>query len=173
MNRSTAMTFCCCCWLVTSIAMLRCFSVSVGPVHNDSTVSVVGFEGQSKSFTVSWGEWPQSWQCSRAVRTTFFIYWPTIRLWPVRSCATIVPVLLGSVCSAVAICGGRPLGCFYELLSMTVLTTSWWMLLMVHLYLVLLSHSSATYCGMLGLHPPIRDRRRSGRSSGDLWQSWW
>ena len=28
--------------------MLRCFAVSAGAVHNDSTVSVVGLEGQSK-----------------------------------------------------------------------------------------------------------------------------
>ena len=39
---------CCCCQLVSSIAKLRCFAVSVGTVHSDSTVSVVGFEGQSK-----------------------------------------------------------------------------------------------------------------------------
>ena len=29
-----------------SIAMLRCFTVSVGAVYNDSSVSVVGFEEQ-------------------------------------------------------------------------------------------------------------------------------
>ena len=29
-------------------AKLRCFAVSVSAVHSDSTVSVVGFEGQSK-----------------------------------------------------------------------------------------------------------------------------
>ena len=28
--------------------MFRCYAVSVGAVHNDSTVSVVGLEGQSK-----------------------------------------------------------------------------------------------------------------------------
>ena len=27
---------------------MRCFTVSVGAVHSDSTVSVVGFKGQSK-----------------------------------------------------------------------------------------------------------------------------
>ena len=31
-----------------SIAKLRCFAVSAGAVHNDSTVSVVGFEELSK-----------------------------------------------------------------------------------------------------------------------------
>ena len=31
----------------------------------------------------------------------------------------------------------------------------------------------AGYCWMLGLSRPIRDRHRSGRSSGGLWQSWW
>ena len=34
---------CCCCQLVSSIAKLKCFAVSVGAVHNDSTVSVVSF----------------------------------------------------------------------------------------------------------------------------------
>ena len=47
----------------------------------------------------------------------------------VRSCARIVLVFLGSVCSAVAMGGGRPLSSFDELLSMAVLITSWWMLL--------------------------------------------
>ena len=46
-----------------------------------------------------------------------------------RSCANIVLVFLGSVCSAVAMGGGRPLSSFDELLSMAVLTASWWMLL--------------------------------------------
>ena len=41
--------------------------------------------------------------------------------------------LLGSVCSAVAMGGGWPLGSFDELLSMAVLTASWWMLLMADL----------------------------------------
>ena len=41
--------------------------------------------------------------------------------------------LLGSVCSAVAKGGGRPLSSFDELLSMTVLATSWWMLLIANL----------------------------------------
>ena len=57
-------TGCCCCQHVSSIAKLRCFAVSVGAVHgdstvsvvgavhNDSTVSVVGFEGQSKRWWV-------------------------------------------------------------------------------------------------------------------------
>ena len=40
---------------------------------------------------------------------------------------------------------------------------SWWVLLMADLYIVLLSGSSVTYCWMLGLCRPIRDRRRSGR----------
>ena len=43
----------CCCWLVPSIAMLRCFAVLDGAVQNNSTVSVVGFEGQSKRWWVS------------------------------------------------------------------------------------------------------------------------
>ena len=30
-----------------------CFAVSVGKVHSDSTVNVVGFEGQSKRWRVS------------------------------------------------------------------------------------------------------------------------
>ena len=54
---------------------------------------------------------------------------------------------------------------------MTVLTTFWWMLLIADLKLVLLSGSSVRYCWMLGLDRPIRDRRRSGQSSGGLWQS--
>ena len=40
--------------------------------------------------------------------------------------------LLGSVCSAVAMGGSRPLSIF-DLLSMAVLTTSWWMLLIADL----------------------------------------
>ena len=40
-------SFCCCCYLVSSIAKYRCFAVSNGAVHNDSTDSVVGFKGQS------------------------------------------------------------------------------------------------------------------------------
>ena len=51
----------------------------------------------------------------------------------VRSCARIVLVFFGSVCSAVAMGGGRPLSNFDELLSMTDLTTSWWMLQIVDL----------------------------------------
>ena len=65
----------------------------------------------------------------------------------------------------------RPLSSFDELLSMTVLTASWWMLLMADLLLMLLSSSSVRYCWMLGLKRPIRDRCRSGLSSGGLWQS--
>ena len=41
--------------------------------------------------------------------------------------------LLGNVCSAVAMGGGRPLGSFEELLSMAVHNASWWMLLMADL----------------------------------------
>ena len=48
-------------------------------------------------------------------------------------CASIVLVFLGSVCSAVAMGGGRPLSSFEELLSMAVLTASWWMLLIADL----------------------------------------
>ena len=55
-----------------------------------------------------------------------------------RSCASIVLVFLGSVCSAVAKGGGRPLSSFDKLLSMTVLTTSWWMLQIADLQPVLL-----------------------------------
>ena len=51
----------------------------------------------------------------------------------VRTCASIVLVFLDSVCSAVAMGGGRPLSSLYELLSMAVLTASWWMLLMAEL----------------------------------------
>ena len=40
---------------------------------------------------------------------------------------------LGSVCSAVAMGGGRPISSFDELLSMAVLTASWWMLLIADL----------------------------------------
>ena len=36
---------------------------------------------------------------------------------------------LGSVCSGVAMGGGRPLSSYDEMLSMAVLTASWWMLL--------------------------------------------
>ena len=50
-----------------------------------------------------------------------------------RSCASIVLVFLGSVCSTVAVGEGRPLSSFDELLSMAVLITSWWMLLMADL----------------------------------------
>ena len=89
----------------------------------------------------------------------------------VCNCASIVLVFLGSVCSAVVIGGGRPLCSFDELLSMLVLTASWWMPLMVDLRQVLMSGSSARYCWMLDLNRPIRDRRRPGRSSGGLWQS--
>ena len=46
------------------------------------------------------------------------------------SCASIVLVFSGSVCSAVAMGGGRPLSSLYELLSMAGLTASWWMMLM-------------------------------------------
>ena len=80
-------------------------------------------------------------------------------------CASIVIVLLGSVCSAVAMGGGRSLSSFDELLSMVVQTASWWMLLIADLQLVLLSGSLARYCWMLGLNRLISDRRRSGRSS--------
>ena len=75
------------------------------------------------------------------------------------------------VYSAIAMGGSRPLCSFDELLSVAVLTASWWMLLIADLYLVILSGPSARYCWMLGLSRPIRDRRRSGRSSVDLWQS--
>ena len=82
-----------------------------------------------------------------------------------------VPIFLGSVCSDVAMGGCRPLNSFDELLSMAVLTASRWMLLMAVLSLVLLlSGSSAMYCWMFGLYRPIIHRRRSGRSSGGLWQ---
>ena len=66
--------------------------------------------------------------------------------------------------------GRRPLSSFDERLSMAVLTASCWILLIVDLLLVLLSSSSARYGWMLGLIRPIRDRRRSGRLSGDLRQ---
>ena len=52
----------------------------------------------------------------------------------------------------VAMGGGRPLGSSDELLSMVVLTASWWMLMMTDLQLVLLSGSSAMYCWILGLN---------------------
>ena len=48
-------------------------------------------------------------------------------------CARIVLVFLGSVCSAVAMGGRRPLSSFDDLLSMAVLTASWWMLLIADL----------------------------------------
>ena len=51
----------------------------------------------------------------------------------VRSCASIVLVFLGSVCSAVAMGGGRPLSSLDELPSMTVLTTSLWIMLIADL----------------------------------------
>ena len=35
-----------CCYLLSSIAKLRCFAASFGAVHRDSTISVVGFEWQ-------------------------------------------------------------------------------------------------------------------------------
>ena len=37
-----------CCQLVSLIAKLRCFAVSYGAVHNDSSVREVGFEGSRK-----------------------------------------------------------------------------------------------------------------------------
>ena len=98
-----SMARCCCCWPVSSIAYLRCLAVSVGAVHSDSNVSVVGFEGQSNRRCVSLGEWPQSWQWLCAVGSILFLYWPRIRRWPVRSCTSIVLVFLVSVCSAIAI----------------------------------------------------------------------
>ena len=58
--------------------------------------------------------------------------------------------------------GGRYLGSFDELLSMAVLTASWWMLLIADLKQVLLSGSSVRYYWMVGQNRPIRDRRRSG-----------
>ena len=50
-----------------------------------------------------------------------------------HSCARIVLVILGSVCSAVAFSDGRPLSSFDELLSVAVPTISWWMLLIAEL----------------------------------------
>ena len=38
----------CCCQLISSIAKLRCFAVSAGAIHSDSTVSEVGIEGSRK-----------------------------------------------------------------------------------------------------------------------------
>ena len=73
--------------------------------------------------------------------------------------------------SALEMSGGRPLSSFDELLSMAVLTTSWWMLQMADMKLVLLSGSSASYCWVLGLNRPIRDSRRSAQSSGGQRQS--
>ena len=90
-----------------------------------------------------------------------------------RCCASIVFVFIGSVCWAVAMGGSRPLISSDELLSMAVLTASWWMLLMADLELILLSGSSSRYCWMSDLNRPIRDFRRSGRSSGGVWQSGW
>ena len=62
---------------------------------------------------------------------------------------------------------------FDELLIMPVLIASWWMLLMADLLLMSMSGTSARYCWTLGFDLPFRDRRRYGRSSGRLWQSWW
>ena len=42
-------------------------------------------------------------------------------------------LIIGSVCSAVAMGDGRPLSSFDELLSMSVQTASWWIVLMVDL----------------------------------------
>ena len=50
-----------------------------------------------------------------------------------RSCASVVLVFLGSVCSAVGMGSDRPLSSFDELLSMAVLSASWWMPLMADL----------------------------------------
>ena len=147
-----------------------CYAVSDGAVQNESTVS--GIEGQSKCMLVSWCEWQQKRQWMRAVGSIQFIYWSMIWLWPERSCARMVLVVHGSVCSAVTMSGGRPLSSLDELLSMAVLTASCWMLLIAVMELVLLSGISARYCWMLDLYQPIRDHRRSGRSSGGLWQRW-
>ena len=43
-----------------------------------------------------------------------------------HSCASIVLVFLGSVCSAVVIDGSRPLSSFDKLLLIAVQTASWW-----------------------------------------------
>ena len=51
----------------------------------------------------------------------------------VRSCASIVLVFSGIVCSAMVMGGGRPLSSFDELLSMAVLTATRWILLMADL----------------------------------------
>ena len=66
---------------------------------------------------------------------------------------------------------GRPLGSIDELLSMSILSVFWWMRMIADMLLVLLSGSTARDCWMLGLNRPIRDRRRSGRLNGGLWQS--
>ena len=55
--------------------------------------------------------------------------------------------LLGSVCSSMAMDGGRPLSNFDELLSMVVLTASWWMLLSVSV----LPHSRYEWCSRLSI----------------------
>ena len=52
LNRATRYRRCCC-LLVSTVAKSRYFAVSVGAVHGDSTVSVVGIEGQSKRWWVS------------------------------------------------------------------------------------------------------------------------
>ena len=62
----------------------------------------------------------------------------------------------------------RPISSFDELLSMEVLTATWWMLKTADLP----SCGSASYCWKSVLNWPIRDCRRSGRSSDDLWLRW-
>ena len=119
----------CYCLHVSSIAELRCFAVSVGAGHIDSTDCVVGFEVQTKRLWVSWGEWPQLWQLLRAVGSILFMNWPRIPLWLVGSCASVDHVFLGNVCSAVAMGGARLISSHDELLSLAVMTASWWMLL--------------------------------------------
>ena len=102
----------------------------VGAVRNDSTVSVVGIERQSKG-----GGCHESNDHSRGNGCALSVRFCSCTDQGfgcdlLSSCASIVLVLLGSVCSPVELGGDRPLSSFDDLLSMTVLTASWWMLLM-------------------------------------------
>ena len=72
--------------------------------------------------------------CGNGCALSGQLYSCTDRGFSCNMCAVVlVLVFFGSVCSAVAMGGGRPLSSLNELLSMTVLITSWWMLLIVDL----------------------------------------
>ena len=87
--------------------------VPVGAVNNDSTVS---FEEQSTVVAMV--------ACSQV---------DSVHVLTKDSAVTSAQLCIGSVCSAVALCGGQALSSFDALPSMAVVAASWWMLLMADL----------------------------------------